>query len=96
MKQCCIAGSRFQTTGNQDEKEDVAPEHEDKIDRVGNNHCLDSHHNFVCLSWFQLLSCIELSRGYSSAVTLHLKFSGCRSASTAPDSILTVSLLFRL
>lgn len=35
----------------------MAAEHEDKAHCVGNNHCLNSHYNIVCLPWIQMLIC---------------------------------------
>ena len=47
----CVAGTRFQATGQEDEEEDVAGEYEDQADCFGYHHRSDSYHNLVHLPW---------------------------------------------
>ncbi|CAK9141477.1 unnamed protein product [Ilex paraguariensis] len=53
------AWCKWEAAGDQDEEEDVVPEHEDKADCLGYPHSLDFHHYSVCLPWLQMLICAD-------------------------------------
>ncbi|KAL4321042.1 hypothetical protein AHAS_Ahas14G0070900 [Arachis hypogaea] len=51
----CFAGTRFQELRNQNPSKNVAAEHEDKADCIGNLDSTDPDHCSVCVSWVQPL-----------------------------------------
>lgn len=61
------SGTRFQATGNEDEEEDVAAEHEDKANRAGHFNCVDPHHSTLHLRQPQ----VPLIFGFPTQVRLY-------------------------
>ncbi|RYR63141.1 hypothetical protein Ahy_A04g020929 [Arachis hypogaea] len=51
----CFPGTRFQELRNQNPSKNVAAEHEDKADCIGNLDSTDPDHCSVCVSWVQSL-----------------------------------------